>query len=281
MRTTAKTKLFGVFGYPVGHTMSPKLHSIMAEKTNKDIAYLAFSASPEEFSEKFKAAKLLASGFNITVPHKLRVMEHLDIIDDSAKNIGAVNTVIEKDSKWYGYNTDGIGFLKSLEMNKTYVKGKNILMLGAGGAARGVAYSVAQNGAKSITITARTQEKADSIGMMLESLTDTKYIDEYDKASEYDIIINTTPLGMHPHQDKNPLDDFSIINENTVCCDLIYSPWETLFLKEAKMHGAKIINGFGMLCYQGIYAFEHFTGEKFSDIFFEEIYKLFLNEFRK
>ena len=281
MHTSAKTKLFGVFGYPVGHTFSPKLHSIMAEKTNKDIAYLAFRASPEEFGEKFEAAKILASGFNITVPHKLRVMEHLDIIDDAAKNIGAVNTAVKKDDKWYGFNTDAIGFLKSLELNKTDIKGKNILMLGAGGAARGVAYSVATSGAKSITITARTQEKADSIGKMIESKSDAKYINEYNKTSEYDIIINTTPLGMHPHEDENPFDNFSIVNENTVCFDLIYSPWETLFLKEAKKRGAKAINGFGMLCYQGIYAFEHFTGEIFSDSFFEEIYDLFLNEFRK
>ncbi|MBE7039181.1 MAG: shikimate dehydrogenase [Ruminococcaceae bacterium] len=281
MYTTSKTKLFGIFGYPVGHVMSPRLQSLLAEKTNKDIAYVAFSASPEEFSAKFEAAKLLASGFNITVPHKLRVMDHLDIVDDSAKTIGAVNTVVKKDGKWYGYNTDGPGFLKSLNVNKTDVKGKNILMLGAGGAARAVAYTLASNGAKSITITARTQEKADDIGAIIKANTNTEYCGIFKPDLKYDIIINATPVGMHPNEDKNPFDSFDIVTENTVCCDLIYSPWETLFLKEAKIRGSKTINGFGMLCYQGILAFEHFTGEKFPNSFFEEIYELFLKEFRK
>ncbi|MBE7027839.1 MAG: shikimate dehydrogenase [Ruminococcaceae bacterium] len=281
MYTTAETKLFGIFGYPVGHVMSPRLQSLLADKTNKDIAYVAFSASPEEFASKFEAAKLLASGFNITVPHKLRVMDHLDIIDDGAKTIGAVNTVVKKDGKWYGYNTDGPGFLKSLNVNKIDVNGKNILMLGAGGAARGVACTLASNGAKSITITARTQEKADAIGEIIKTNTNAEYSGEFRRDSVYDIIINATPLGMQPNENENPFDSYDIVTKNTVCCDLIYSPWETLFLKEAKMRGAKTINGFGMLCYQGILAFEHFTGEKFPNSFYEEIYELFLNEFRK
>ncbi len=281
MYSTAETKLFIVFGHPVGHTLSPMLQSIIAEKSGDDIAYLAFDASPDEFSTKFEAAKHIASGFNITVPHKLSVMEYLDVVSPAAKCIGAVNTIVKKDDLWYGYNTDDIGFLKSLEMNKTDINEKNILMLGAGGAARGVAYALATNGAKKITITARTQEKADLIGKMIEANSNTEYSGVFVQNSKYDIIINTTPLGMHPLENENPFDRFDIVTENTVCYDLIYSPWETLFLKEAKKRGAKTINGFEMLCYQGIYAFEHFSGKKFSDMFFNEIYELFLSEFRK
>lgn len=281
MQTTAETKLLGVFGYPIGHTISPKLHSLLSEKTGNDISYLAFLASPEEFGTKFEAAKKLGTGFNITVPHKIRVMEYLDVIDPAAERIGAVNTAVNKNGIWHGYNTDGIGFLKSLDLNNINIKGKNILMLGAGGAARGVAYTLADTGAKSITITARTQEKARTIGELIEKHTGCKYIDTFDKTAAYDIIINTTPLGMHPHENENPFNNYESVSENTVFCDLVYSPWETLFLKEAKKRGAKTINGFGMLVFQGIFAFEHFTGEKFHDSFFEEIYKLFLEEFRK
>ena len=154
-------------------------------------------------------------------------------------------------------------------------------MLGAGGGARAVAYTLAENGAKTITITARTQEKADSIGALIEEYTDCKYYSEPDYDKHYDIIINTTPLGMPPHEDKNPFDRFDIITDDTVCCDLIYSPWETLFLKEAKCRGAKTINGFGMLVFQGIYAFSHFTDKSFEDSFYKEIFKLLSEELRK
>ena len=270
MYTSAETKLLGVFGYPISHTISPKLHSLLAEKTNTDISYLAFLASPEDFGEKFEAAKKLGIGFNITVPHKIRVMEHLDVIDPFAKKIGAVNTAVLKDGVWHGYNTDGIGLLKSFKLNNISVSGKNILMLGAGGAARGVACAIAESGAKSITITARTQEKARIIGSLIEQYTNCKYIDSYDNNSCYDIIINTTPLGMHPHENENPFDGYSNTTKDTVFCDLVYSPWETLFLKEARKLGAKTINGFGMLVFQGIYAFEHFTGKKYDDSFFDD-----------
>jgi len=282
MYTTANTKLLGVFGYPIGHTLSPKLHSFLAEKTNSDIAYLAFLVSPDELGEKFNAAKDLgAIGLNITVPHKIHIMDYLDVIDSAAQKIGAVNTVVKKDDLWHGYNTDGIGFLKALTLNNVEVTGKNILMLGAGGGARAVAYTLAENGAKTITITARTQEKADSIGALIEKYTDCKYYSEPNYDKHYDIIINTTPLGMTPHEDKNPFDRFDIITDDTVCCDLIYSPWETLFLKEAKCRGAKTINGFGMLVFQGIYAFSHFTDKSFEDSFYEEIFKLLSEELRK
>ena len=277
MYTTSQTKLLGVFGFPIAHTISPKLHSLLAKETKTDISYLAFLASPEDFAKKFEAAKELGTGFNITVPHKIRVMEHLDVIDPMAKRIGAVNTAVLKDGLWHGYNTDGIGFLKSLNLNKISPAGKNILMLGAGGAARGVAYVLAKNGAESITITARTHQKARIIGNLIEEDTKCKYIDAFDKNFPYDIIINTTPLGMHPYENENPFDNYAFVTKDTVFCDLVYSPWETLFLKEAKKIGAKTINGFGMLVFQGIYAFEHFTDQKFDDTFFERVYE----EFRK
>ena len=282
MYTTANTKLLGVFGYPIGHTLSPKLHSILAEKTNADVTYLAFLVSPEELGKKFNAAKELgAVGLNITVPHKIHIMEHLDVIDPMAERIGAVNTVVKKDDLWYGYNTDGLGFLKSLSLNNINFQGENILMLGAGGSARAVAYALAEHGAKSLTITARTQEKADSIGALIEEYTDCKYFSVPDYDKKYDIIINTTPLGMAPLENENPFDRYDIVSDSTVCCDLIYSPWETLFLKDAKSQGAKTINGLGMLVFQGIYAFSHFTGKSFDDNLFKETYELFSEEFRK
>ncbi len=282
MDTTAETMLLGVFGCPIGHTLSPKLHSIIAKQTNKDIAYLAFLAPEEEFEDKVKALKILgARGFNITIPHKVRVMDYLDVIDETAEIIGAVNTAVNKNGIWHGYNTDGIGFLKSLKLNNVTVSGKNILMLGAGGSSRSVAFNLADVGAKTITIVSRTKEKAKNIGDLIEKHTPCKFYDALSDNLAYDIIINTTPLGMKPYENENPFTNYEAVSQNTVCCDLIYSPWETLFLKEAKKRGAKIINGLPMLTFQGIYAYEHFFGKKYDDAFFQKIYNIFSQEFRK
>ncbi|MBR2499991.1 MAG: shikimate dehydrogenase [Clostridia bacterium] len=282
MYQTAKTELLGVFGCPIGHTLSPKLHSILAEQTNKDLVYLAFSATDEELGDKVNALKTLnARGFNITIPHKVRIMEYLDVIDETAALIGAVNTAVNKNGIWHGYNTDGLGFLKSLKLNNVNISGKNILMLGAGGSCRSVAFSLADVGAESITIISRTKEKAQNIGDLIEKHTPCKFLDTFSQSKTYDIIINTTPLGMKPYENENPFNHFEVVSKDTVCCDFIYSPWETNFLKEAKRNGAKTINGLGMLTFQGIFAYEHFFGEKYDDAFFEKIYKIFSQDFRK
>lgn len=260
METSSKTKLFGILGTPIEHTLSPKMHSYMAEKAGIDMSYLAFDVAPEKLHAAMEGMKSVgACGFNITAPHKIEIMKELDEIRDDARDMNSVNTIVNRNGKWYGFNTDGDGFCTSLILEGCEIKDKNVLIIGAGGSARGVCYKLAEYGAASITMTARTKEKIHIIGEMVKKYSSTEFYDEIDKTKKYDIIINSTPLGMHPFEDKNPCDFMEIIDENTVCCDLIYNPKKTIFLKEAENRGAKIINGLGMLIMQGIIAFELFN----------------------
>ncbi len=263
INTTNKTKFFGIFGTPIEHTLSPKLHSYMANDTGIDMSYLAFNVAPEKLHAAMEGAKAInACGFNITVPHKIEIIKELDEVKDDALRMNSVNTIINRDGKWLGFNTDGVGFCSALILEGCEIKDKDILIIGAGGSARGVCYKLAEYGARSITMTARTEEKIHIIGEMVKKYSSTKFYDYVDKTKKYDIIINSTPLGMYPYEDKNPCDFMEIINENTVCCDLIYNPAKTLFLQAAERNGAKIINGLGMLIMQGVLAFELFNDIK-------------------
>ena len=255
-----ETRNLGIIGTPVGHSLSPKMHLYMAKSLGIDITYELFDVPSDELHsamEKFK--KTSACGFNITAPHKIEIIKELDKVLDDAIRMNSVNTIVKRNGKWTGYNTDGDGFCISLLMEGCEIKGKNILVIGAGGAARGVCYKLAEYGAKSISITARTQEKINVIGEIIKKHTSTEFYCGFDRVKKYDIIINATPLGMHPFEDKNPCDFMDIIDSNTVCCDLIYNPAKTLFLQEAEKIDAKIINGLGMLIMQGIIAFELFN----------------------
>lgn len=263
METSSKTKFFGILGTPITHTLSPKMHSYMAKKAGIDMTYLAFDVAPEKLHTAMEGMKTIgACGFNITAPHKIEIMKELDEIKDDALCMNSINTIVNRNGKWYGYNTDGDGFCTSLLLEGCEIKNKNVLVIGAGGSARGVCYKLAEYGAASITMTARTKEKIHIIGEMVKKYSCTEFYDEIDKTKRYDIIINTTPLGMHPFEDKNPCDFMEIIDESTVCCDLIYNPKKTLFLKEAEVRGARILNGLGMLIMQGIIAFELFNDIK-------------------
>ena len=255
-----ETRNLGIIGTPVGHSLSPKMHLYMAKSLGIDITYELFDVPSDELHsamEKFK--KTAACGFNITAPHKIEIIKELDEVLDDALVMNTVNTIVKRKGKWTGYNTDGDGFCTSLLMEDCEIKGKNILVIGAGGAARGICYKLAEYGAKSISITARTESKINTIGEMVKEYSDTEFYCGFDRNKKYDIIINSTPLGMHPFEDKNPCDFMDIIDSDTVCCDLIYNPSKTVFLQEAEKKGTKIINGLGMLIMQGIIAFEIFN----------------------
>lgn len=261
--TTNETKLFGILGTPIKHTLSPAMHSYMAEKYHVDMAYIAFDVSGENLKKAIDGVKAIgAKGFNITAPHKIAIMDCIDVINSEATYMGSVNTVVNKDGIWHGYNTDGDGYCHSLTLEGFEISDKKVLVMGAGGAARSVCYKLAENGAESITVATGSDEKKRVIGDMLEKNTKALFCDSFDRTKLYDLIINTTPAGMHPLENENPCRFMDCINKNTVCSDLIYNPIKTVFLKEASARGAKIHNGLGMLICQGILAFELFTGEK-------------------
>ena len=281
IETTNKTKLLGIIGTPVEHTLSPKMHSYMARKNNEDLAYLAFDVANGDFKNVVDTAKKMgALGFNITSPYKVEVMDCLDEIDEEAQRMGSVNTIVNREGKWYGYNTDGAGFVGALVLDGYALKGKKILMLGAGGSARSVSYKFAQQNVGSITISARNGQNIAKIGDVITQYTDVPFYGEMDDSTEYDYIVNTTPLGMHPHEGENPFAAYmDKIHSGTVCCDLIYNPRKTLFLREAEKRGAKLVNGLPMLVLQGIYAFSHYIGRDIDVSIYGELMDL-LGEFK-
>lgn len=278
--TTNKTKLLGLIGTPVEHTISPEMHSLMAHKYGFDFAYLAFDIKKDDFKSVVACAKKMnVCGFNITAPYKIEVMDYIDEIDADAAVMGTVNTIVNISGKWKGYNTDGDGFVNSLTYEKTAVFGKNILMLGAGGSARSLAYKLAKKGAAKIDFSSRSKEKIRLVADIIEKHTTTSVSDEINKAQNYDIIINTTPVGMHPNINENSFLHPEMLHSNVTACDIIYNPKKTKFLTEAEKRGAHIVNGLSMLVLQGIYAFEYFANFNIPEK--EKLYFELLNNFEK
>ncbi len=211
-------------------------------------------------------SQMNVAGFNVTIPHKINVMEYLDELDPLAATIGAVNTICVKDGKTKGYNTDGEGFIQSLkdEAHIT-VKGKRVFLLGCGGGARAIAMTLAFHGADKIYIHNRTAAKADELAdeintkirncaQAVESLQNQR-----ETIYSCDVLINSTSLGMHPNEDVLPIDE-SLLSANLVVADIVYNPLITKLLKTAKDKGCTIVPGLGMLIYQGAAAFKLFTG---------------------
>lgn len=264
---SGKTKLYGIFGYPVEHTFSPGMHNAAFEKLRMDACYVPFAVRPDDLGEAAKALIPLGlCGLNVTVPHKEKIIASLDELSVEAKLIGAVNTIEIKEGKLIGHNTDGRGFLRSLRDNAGFnPKGKRILIIGSGGAARAVGFSLALAGAGKIVFTDLDAAKADALvsdirtktGRDVESMAGTSAANY---AAAADCLINATPLGLKK-TDPLPLGGEFIV-KNHLVCDLVYNPAETAFLKAAKKRGAKRLPGIGMLLYQGVIAFEIWTGKK-------------------
>ena len=261
----AKTKVIGLIGHPVGHSFSPIMHNAAFKDKGLNYVYVAFDVLPENLKYVIDGAKALGIvGFNVTIPHKIEIMKYLDEIDKDAELIGAVNTIKIEKGKAIGYNTDGIGARKALEEEIGKVKDKNIVIYGAGGAARAVAFELAKD--NNITIANRTIEKAEALAKEIAEKLNKKLGEEIrfsglDADLEgVDIIINATPIGMYPNVDVEPIVKAEKLREDMIVMDLIYNPLETVLLKEAKKVNAKTINGLGMLIYQGVVAFKIWTG---------------------
>jgi shikimate dehydrogenase len=259
------TIMYGVFGDPIRHSKSPIMLNRAFEAAGINAAYAAFHITPGTVKDAVAGIRALGfRGVNVTIPHKLEVMEYLDEIDEGARVIGAVNTIVNEGGKLKGYNTDGIGYVRSLkEETGIDLRGRKVLMLGAGGAARGVGYALAKEGAAQLYIANRTKEKAVELAGSMSSFCEAQGLglDEIkDIAGEAALIVNNTSLGMHPNVDEVPMDT-SLIGPGTVVSDLIYNPLVTKLLREAEGRGAVIHSGLGMFIYQGAYAFEYWTGQ--------------------
>lgn len=266
-------KKLAIIGYPVSHSFSPVMHNFISQKIDAPYNYTAVEVLPGEVLEAVRKLKADGiCGFNVTAPHKFDIMECLDEISPEARIYGSVNTVVNKDGRLYGYNTDADGFYMMLNHNGINPENKHILILGAGGAAQPVALNLARKGAASITIKNRTQEKAEKLKEYIKNCIGYE-IKTSITHSHYDIVINCTSLGMGENKDKSPMNDMSVIDETSSAVDMIYNPEETVFLAEAKKRGAKTVNGLGMLIFQGILAYRLFTGIDIPDSMADEILK--------
>ena len=273
LKTMTKPLKLGIIGHPLGHTLSPVMHNIAAKSHGIELAYDAYDIRPDDLAKEVARLKNLPlDGFNVTVPHKVAVMEQLDEISEEAALIGAVNTVVNRNGRLFGHNTDAYGFITSLRENGGVdPKRKNVFVYGAGGAARGVCIGLAQAGCASITIANRTLEKAVRLTEMV-LLTNDQFpvtaigYDEnnlVESVASADIIVNTTSVGMEGSDAKEKLPAVTVIGGACkLVVDIVYRPLETGLLNMAERKGIKTLDGLWMLIHQGDKSFELWTGGK-------------------
>ncbi len=267
MDISGETKIVGLIGNPVEHSMSPSMQNPAFQQKGLNYVYVTFKVEEENIEKALEGIKgLEIEGVNVTIPHKSSVIPHLDNIDDTAEKIGAVNTIKREKNELIGYNTDGKGALKSLKNNLGGIKDKKVLMLGAGGAARAIGFTLVENEA-SLTISNRSEEKGENLASEIgeNTSTEVKHISQKrntlkKEIEKHDILIDSTSVGMHPNEDQT-LVESEMMNENLTVMDIVYNPKKTKLLKEAEKAGAKTISGLEMLVYQGAASFEIWTGK--------------------
>jgi len=268
MEISGKTKVCCVIGDPVEHTLSPVIHNAAFKELGLDFVYLTFKVGREELRNAMVGVRSLnIHGVNVTMPHKSAVMRYLDEIDSTAKSIGAINTILNADGRLVGYITDGVGAVNALKENGVDLEGKKLLLLGAGGAGKAIAFHVAQE-VKELRILNRTPRKAIELAEFLgkkfkkkvggNSLSSELVKKELEDA---DILINATSVGMHPDVNRSLVNP-SWLRPDLYVMDIIYNPLETKLAKDAKSVGAKVVSGVEMLVYQGAASLEIWTNRR-------------------
>lgn len=256
-------KLFAVLGDPIAHSMSPQMHNDILNYYQIDGVYLPFHVTLDRLKDAVYGLKALGvAGFNVTVPHKSTIIPFLDGVDELAEKIGAVNTVVNENGSLIGYNTDGPGFIKGLEEVIPSIKDQRILIVGAGGAARAIYFSLAKNQPQAVDIANRTFGTAKAlVDECPFSVSSTAMTLEraHQDLGNYDLIVQTTKVGMSPKVSEQPV-KLDKLSKHALVCDIIYNPLETQFLHEAKQRGATVQNGIDMFVFQGALAFEKWTG---------------------
>ncbi len=258
-----------LLGYPVGHSMSAVMHNAAFQELGLDYRYELKSVPPDELGALVASElrDLKFAGGSVTIPHKLAVMEHLDGVDPSALRIGAVNTIVNENGRLKGFNTDGIGALRGITEAYGEVMDANVVMVGAGGAARAVSYHLSTQ-VRKLTIANRTMERAEELATSLSANPECRATvrsiplerDALRAAiEEAEILVNGTPLGMHPKTDATPVQK-EMLHPGLLVFDLVYNPIKTRLLREAEEAGAAILPGVNMLVYQGVAAFKMWTG---------------------
>lgn len=268
MKIDGHTKLYGVIGDPIGHTLSPYIHNALFERTGLNGVYVPIHVTKENLQKAIAGFYVQGfRGINVTIPHKKAVFDLVTEASAEAKLAGAVNTLSFSEKGVFGTTTDGEGFIRSLAHEGFLVKDKAVLLYGAGGAAQSLAVRLLKEGVTRLVILNRTLQKAVEIRDLLRRhfLVDAE-ADTPENAEKYlpgtDLLIHSTPVGMAPNTDDAVPIPWEALKPGAVVTDLIYNPHETLLLKEARKHGHQAINGWGMLYYQAVCAFELWTNTK-------------------
>jgi len=268
--TAEEARLCGIIGDPVEHTMSPVMHNAAFGKLRLNYRYVSFRVKKEELGKAIEKMRTLKMrGLNVTIPHKVAVIPFLDELDPLAKEIGAVNTIVNDDGFLTGYNTDGTGFLRALLARGIEPKGQNAVILGAGGASRAISFVLAREGCD-VLILNRTLDKASELASIVSEVTrkevralELNRENVVKALQEAGILVNTTSVGMAPNVDAIPIDVDSLSevkNPALVVFDIVYNPVRTRLLREAEKAGAQTVSGIDMLVWQGALAFEKWTG---------------------
>lgn len=272
---TGHTKLTGLLGSPVEHSISPMMHNTSFEALGLDYVYLCFDVNEDSLKETVSGLRAMdVKGFNLTMPNKNKVLEYLDEISPAARCIGAVNTVENRNGMFIGHNTDGVGFMRSVREEGIDVKGKTITLMGIGGAATAICTQAALDGAGAIHIYARSTSRylpriREVIRKLSEQVScDIQILDNNDHTAlkksleESVLLVNATSVGMAPDTDACILPDSSFLRPSLAVADIIYNPWETRLLSMAGRIGCTVFNGYSMLLYQGAEAFRIWTGRE-------------------
>ncbi|WP_163537825.1 shikimate dehydrogenase [Gracilibacillus sp. YIM 98692] len=256
----------GLIGHPIGHSLSPWIHDHFIQLAGLDGEYKLYEGDHEQLPSVLKKLREeQIDGFNVTVPYKQVIVDYLDEIDQDAETLGAVNTVVNENGKWKGYSTDGEGYVRSIKepYPDLFHSQTSVLILGAGGAARGIYRALMQQKVKNIDIANRTQEKAKDL-LTLQKDDKNSDVLSFEQAeaqlSKYDLIVQTTSVGMKPNTDKQII-QLNNVKQGAVVSDIVYQPITTKLLADAKSRGAHIHHGHAMLLYQGQLAFEKWTGK--------------------
>lgn len=266
MVISGKTKVYGVIGDPIEHTLSPALHNAAFEASQMDCVFLSFKVQPAHLGKALAGVQALnIRGLSVTMPHKNAVLAFLDEVDPAAKALGAVNCVKNVDGKLVGFNTDGVGALNALKANGVDPEGKRVVLFGAGGAARAIAYTLAQQNVE-LAILNRTLKPAAELADLLFQDFKAKVVvyalsNLTVKAclADADVVINASSVGMKPN-DSQTLVPRKLLTADMSVMDIVYDPLETKLAKEARAAGAKVVSGVEMLICQGAASFEIWTG---------------------
>ncbi len=271
MMISGKTRLLGVIGHPIGHSLSPVMHNAaLAQMPDSDFVYVAFPIAPDDLALAVQGFEAIGiEGFSVTIPHKQAIMSQLVNISELARVIGAVNTVWKMPDGWHGTNTDITGFIAPLvELDRDWSQ-VNVVCLGNGGAARAIVAGCAQLKVKSIQVVGRNTEKLEEFHQsfqLVDSIHDRLSVHNWDAIDNLlpnaKLIVNTTPIGMAPNTEASPLTSSQAqkIQPGTIAYDLIYTPSPTQFLQQAKQQNAQVFDGLEMLVQQGAEALKIWTG---------------------